>query len=271
MKKKLLLSICLLASVWAFAQPPGSVSVQFAFNRYELTAAARATLDSLTDSLDIADHIELHGHCDAVGSDAYNIRLSTRRVKAVEQYLLGNGWEKKEITVVQAYGERRPLNDNATETDRSLNRRVEIRILRGQKQVTLKQKLSDSTLKTGDNIILPNIHFVGGMHQFLPSSAPALLELLEAMQTYPKLVIRVEGHICCQPDHRDGLDLETGNNNLSEERSRAVMNYLIQNGIDAGRISNKGFGHSRPLHPYPEQTEQQMMENRRVEIKIVGK
>ena len=266
-----MLIIWLLHATLAFSQPNKSVFVHFAFNRYELSTVTRSTLDSLTDSLDLSDRIELHGHCDASGSDAYNIRLSAQRVKAVEQYLLCNGWEKKDIAIVEAHGESMPLNDNISETDRHLNRRVEIRILSGQATTSLKQKLGDSILKTGDNIILPNIHFVGGMHQFLTVSQPALQELLDAMRAYPKLVIRVEGHICCQPGSGDGTDLETGLSNLSEARGKAVMDYLLQNGIAANRISYKGFGHSRPLHPYPEQTERQMTENRRVEIKIISK
>lgn len=273
MKNFLLIPVLLITAIASYPQLPGSVYVYFDFNRHELTTASRATLDSLTDSLDIADRIELHGHCDAKGSDIYNIRLSEKRVKAVENYLLSNGWEKKDIVIVQAHGKRRPLNDNATDEARRLNRRVEIRILKNPDltKTTLKQQLSDSLLKAGDNIVLQNIHFEGGMHRFLPSSQTALQELLDAMKTYPKLVIRVEGHICCQPGTGDGPDIETGLSNLSEARARAVMEYLVRNGINQQRVSFKGFGHSMPLHPYPENNDQERMENRRVEIKILKK
>jgi outer membrane protein OmpA-like peptidoglycan-associated protein len=133
------------------------------------------------------------------------------------------------------------------------------------------EKLADSATKAGTNIILHNINFVGGMHQFLPESGPILIELLEAMQANPKLIIRVEGHICCQPDKGDGLDAETGINNLSEARAKAVMDYLLANGIESKRISYKGFGHSAPIYPFPEQSEEERIQNRRVEIKIISK
>ncbi|MEO7984588.1 MAG: OmpA family protein, partial [Bacteroidota bacterium] len=120
--KKYLLIGSLLSTILAHSQSGGSVFVHFAFDKYELTAKTRVTLDSLTDSLDVSDRIELHGHCDASGSGDYNIKLSEQRVKAVEKYLLGLGWEKKDIGIVQAHGERIPLNDNASETGRSLNR-----------------------------------------------------------------------------------------------------------------------------------------------------
>jgi len=269
--KKYLLICSLLATTLAYTQPGKSVFVHFALDKYELSTRTRATLDSLTDSLDVSDRIELHGHCDASGSDEYNIKLSQQRVKAVEKYLMGIGWDKKDIGIVQAHGERIPLNDNGSETDRSLNRRVEIRIFHRQSSISLKDKIADSTTVAGTNIVLRNINFVGGMHLFLPEAGPILLELLDAMQTYPKLVIRIEGHICCEPGTGDGMDQGTGMMNLSEARAKAVMDYLVTNKVAPGRISYKGFGHSQPIYPYPENSEEERIKNRRVEIKIISK
>lgn len=269
--KKCLLVTALLIHFISRSQTPEPVFVYFATDKYELSRAARATLDSLTDSLDLADHIEIHGHCDNRGSDAYNLRLSEQRVRAVEKYLLANGWERKDITIEKAHGEKQPLDDNNTDKGRGLNRRVEIRILRGAAKSSLTEQVGSEKIKAGDNIVLPDIYFRGGMHQFLPVSGPALQDLLSAMRRYPKLVIEVEGHICCHPDKADGLDLETGLSNLSEARAIAVMNFLISNGIEPERVSYKGYGHSRPVYPYPETTEAQMTANRRVEIRIIKK
>jgi outer membrane protein OmpA-like peptidoglycan-associated protein len=109
------------------------------------------------------------------------------------------------------------------------------------------------------------------MHQFLRESAPMLVELVDAMNAYPKLVIRIEGHICCNPSPGDGLDLETDITNLSEARAKAVKDYLVRNDIAPDRVSYKGFGHSSPIYPYPEKTEEERTQNRRVEIKIISK
>jgi outer membrane protein OmpA-like peptidoglycan-associated protein len=133
------------------------------------------------------------------------------------------------------------------------------------------KKLADTTTIAGTNIILHNINFEGGVHQFLPESGPMLKELLEAMQSNPKLVIRVEGHICCQSEKADGMDNETGIDNLSEARAKAVMDHLLANGIEPKRVSYKGFGHSAPIYPYPEKSEEERIQNRRVEIKIISK
>jgi outer membrane protein OmpA-like peptidoglycan-associated protein len=102
-------------------------------------------------------------------------------------------------------------------------------------------------------------------------SRPTLNELLAAMKDFPNLVIRVEGHICCQPGNVDGYDFDTRQYNLSAERAKAVMDFLIDNGISSERVSYVGLGHSNPIHPYPEETEEQKTMNRRVEIKIIKK
>src|SRR6185436_18885882 len=105
----------------------------------------------------------------------------------------------------------------------------------------------------------------------LPESKPALDELLAAMKTYPKLVIEIEGNICCVEGDEDGIDLETGLKNLSYTRAKAIADWLVYMGIDSNRVSYKGFGHSKPLYPYPERSEEEQKLNRRVEIKIISK
>ena len=105
----------------------------------------------------------------------------------------------------------------------------------------------------------------------MPESKPMLDELLAVMKEYPKLVIEIQGHICCLPDIADGFDLETGFRNLSEARARTIADWLIHMGIDTNRVSYNGFGHSKPIYPYPEKTEEERIQNRRVEIKIISK
>jgi outer membrane protein OmpA-like peptidoglycan-associated protein len=85
------------------------------------------------------------------------------------------------------------------------------------------------------------------------------------------MVIRVEGHICCgSADEADGVDMGTELKNLSVARAMAVKEFLVNNGIEANRISHAGFGHSRPLYPYPEKTSEEELANRRVEVVIIS-
>jgi hypothetical protein len=52
-------------------------------------------------------------------------------------------------------------------------------------------------------------------------------------------------------------------------RRKAIYNYLIGQKINRKRLSYKGFGTSKPLHPIPEKSSQEEEENRRVEILIM--
>ena len=83
------------------------------------------------------------------------------------------------------------------------------------------------------------------------------------MEENPKLKIEIQGHICCVA----GEDVK----DVSTARARAVYNYLLRSKIDRKRMTYKGYGSSRPLHPIPEKTVQEEDENRRVEILIVDK
>jgi outer membrane protein OmpA-like peptidoglycan-associated protein len=256
-----------------------SFIIYFDFNKYNLTAAGQSQLDSFmqVQKNDItAIVINLDGHCDVIGSDEYNIKLSERRVETVKNYLLSKGIPAVQIINIKGHGKKVLVNENVTAAERQLNRRVEINFSKvivtdPPGVTTLKEKLADTTIKAGSNIVLKNINFVGGRHQFLPEAKPMLDELLEAMQTNPNLVIRVEGHICCIENAGDGPDLETGINNLSFARAKAVRDFLVANNIAAERVSYKGFGHSAPIYLWPEKNAEEQTANRRVEIKIINK
>ncbi len=68
--------------------------------------------------------IELSGHTDNQGNAKMNVQLSEERVKAVKDYLVSKGIDKKRIDG-KGYGGTKPISSNATEASRKLNRRVE--------------------------------------------------------------------------------------------------------------------------------------------------
>lgn len=72
--------------------------------------------------------IEIRGHTDAKGSDAYNLRLSENRAKAVADYLIMKGVNEKRLRS-KGYGKALPIDTNDTEEGRANNRRVEFKIL----------------------------------------------------------------------------------------------------------------------------------------------
>ncbi len=72
--------------------------------------------------------IEIRGHTDAKGSDAYNLRLSENRAKAVADYLISKGVNEKRLKS-NGYGKSLPIDTNETEEGRANNRRVEFKVL----------------------------------------------------------------------------------------------------------------------------------------------
>jgi outer membrane protein OmpA-like peptidoglycan-associated protein len=71
--------------------------------------------------------LEVAGHTDSRGMDAYNENLSQRRAAAVQKYLTDNGVTNS--LSARGYGEREPIADNTTDTGRLANRRVVLKIL----------------------------------------------------------------------------------------------------------------------------------------------
>lgn len=73
-------------------------------------------------------YVEVVGHTDDVGDDAYNLDLSRQRAEAVGSYLVNAGVDSSKIIMIGA-GESSPITSNATDEGRAENRRVEILLL----------------------------------------------------------------------------------------------------------------------------------------------
>jgi outer membrane protein OmpA-like peptidoglycan-associated protein len=106
------------------AEIPGP---NFDFNKSNLTPAGK---EKVADAAKIMKdnpsiHVEVGGHTDSIGSDAYNQKLSERRARTVADELQHDGISASRLTV-RGYGERKPIADNKTEAGRARNRRVEL-------------------------------------------------------------------------------------------------------------------------------------------------
>lgn len=103
--------------------------VTFAVDSANITPAFQATLNDIAASLVKYPNslIDVMGHTDSTGSDAYNLDLSKRRAEAVGNYLTLRGVSRARIETI-GYGEQYPVASNDTVEGRALNRRVEIRI-----------------------------------------------------------------------------------------------------------------------------------------------
>lgn len=74
--------------------------------------------------------IEIQGHTDSNGDDASNLDLSQRRSDAVMAWFATNGIDPSRLRAV-GYGETVPVDDNATDAGRAVNRRVEFKLISG--------------------------------------------------------------------------------------------------------------------------------------------
>ena len=104
-------------------------NIEFEFARAELTTSGRAELQKVLRFMNDQPEIRLEvwGHTDAKGTDAYNLRLSQQRAASVMQFLTGNGIAAARLNSA-GFGESRPLADNETEEGQARNRRVELHI-----------------------------------------------------------------------------------------------------------------------------------------------
>ncbi|MGD9582090.1 MAG: OmpA family protein [Lysobacterales bacterium] len=102
--------------------------VNFAFDKAELTAESITILDQAVDALTRypALKVEVAGHTDSIGTEAYNQGLSERRARVVYDYLTGHGISADRLSGPTGYGETRPIDSNATADGRARNRRTEL-------------------------------------------------------------------------------------------------------------------------------------------------
>lgn len=113
----------------------------------------------------------------------------------------------------------------------------------------------------GSKIVLSNIEFDLAKATLRPSSYPELDRLVKLLKAYPRMEIEIGGHT----DNTGTLAI---NQKLSTERAKSVVDYLIENGIRASRLSYTGYADKQPIAD--NNTEQGRQLNRRVEFKVIS-
>lgn len=104
--------------------------INFAYNSAAVQPQFQRTLDQVAGTLAQYNetYIDVYGHTDSTGSEAYNQDLSERRATSVADYLASRGVQPARIGT-RGYGETQPIAPNDTEEGRAANRRVEIKIV----------------------------------------------------------------------------------------------------------------------------------------------
>lgn len=104
--------------------------VNFDFDKATLRPDAISILNEAIDILKKYPQlkVEVAGHTDSVGTDAYNQGLSERRARTVYDYLTSNGIDAARLNGPTGYGESRPIDTNDTDAGRAKNRRTELNV-----------------------------------------------------------------------------------------------------------------------------------------------
>jgi outer membrane protein OmpA-like peptidoglycan-associated protein len=116
---------------------------------------------------------------------------------------------------------------------------------------------------TSDQIVIhEKIQFATNKATIKPESHGLLDEITSVITSHPQLKrISIEGHT-------DSTGADARNQQLSEQRAKAVRDYLVQHGVSADRLTAKGWGKTKPIAENA--TEAGKEQNRRVEFIIVA-
>ncbi len=115
-------------------------------------------------------------------------------------------------------------------------------------------------IESGERIALRNVFFETGRWEILPESEYELAKVVDLLTKNPTLKIELGGHT-------DNVGRPEANQRLSEQRAKAVYDYLINKGIPSNRLSYKGYGETQPVATNG--TDEGRRENRRTEIKVL--
>ncbi|OQP63500.1 flagellar motor protein MotB [Niastella vici] len=134
----------------------------------------------------------------------------------------------------------------------------------------LSQKAPDSTynidiplqpIEANASVVLKNIFFDLGKFDLRPESTIELDNIFQLLKENPTLKIQISGHT-------DNIGKAADNLTLSNNRAQAVVKYLVSKGIEAPRLSFKGYGATQPVAD--NNTEAGRAQNRRTELQVIS-
>ncbi len=117
-------------------------------------------------------------------------------------------------------------------------------------------------VEVGVKVILKNIFFEFGKSTLKPESYGELNHVVKFLQNNETLRLELSGHT-------DNIGTYKYNKKLSEDRAKAVVDYLVKKGISQNRLTYKGYAYDQPIAPNT--TEKGRAQNRRVEFKVLSK
>lgn len=286
------LFFCLILVIcFSFAEAQEQFSVFFESNKSECSKLEAKKLQDWIISNKEVKIIAIHGFTDEDGTSGFNDTLAKKRVtyiynkvkdqikiredfktisfgenfkqdvaksqnrKATVYYLLPKDFARENEILGIKKVDPKPIEQEISELIP-----IEEENMNFPENATLEDKIKFS--QKGTLIRLNDINFYVNTFAIMPTSKRAIDELIYVLDTYPKLKIEIQGHICC---------VDKDARNLSTERAKQVKRILVSEGISERRIKTKGFGVSKPKFAIPEKSDYEAARNRRVEIMILDK
>lgn len=249
-------------------------SVYFDFDKHFISKSQQESIVKFIQSIDSTKilSIEIFGYCDDRGKDDYNIVLSNKRAKEVQDLMIQNGVTKKIMVTIEGKG-RVLIDDDIIENlpeARSKNRRVDILVLikpepNPELNIPGVYTQLKKDLNIGDRIYLENLLFDRGSSKLTPTGKKELDRIVREMQKFKNYHFEIQGHVCCTPSyHKEAVDRASKKRELSKNRAEVVYKYLILKRIPKNRLTHKGMGNAFPLGKTPTL-------DRRVELVITKK
>ena len=124
----------------------------------------------------------------------------------------------------------------------------------------IKKDLFLAPIKKGETIRLNNLFFDYAKASLRKSSHADLMRLVDLLEKNPDMKIEIQGHT-------DAIGDDQKNMQLSKDRAKSCVNFLVSKGVDSARIHFQGFGEEKPLES--NDSEEGRQKNRRVEFKII--
>lgn len=180
--------------------------------------------------------IKVIAYTDTVGTAAYNKSLASKRMTSVLK-LIGSSNIKAFVIDTLNKNEERKKGRNDEETFR----RVDVFVYAVKPAIKYNVPMN------------LRINFYSGTSNIVNGSMENLRVLEILMKSDTAIRIKLNGHVCCEPDMK-----------LSVDRAEKVKSFLVDQGISASRISCKGYSNEAKL--FPESSELNKSKNMRVDV-----
>lgn len=125
---------------------------------------------------------------------------------------------------------------------------------------TYEKNIELLPMEAGNSVVLKNVFFDTDKFVLKPKSKTELSKLVRLLEMNEYLKIEIAGHT-------DNQGNPAANQTLSENRAKAVMEFLVRAGIDETRLTYKGYGQTAPIAS--NDNEEGRQQNRRTEFKII--